>query len=65
LLTTIAHVSWFVYLYTANMHNAQGGIAMLIGGIYAVPVLFLLWLTSYAIEWEYRLKDNSTPPHKR
>ena len=64
LFTTIAHVGWFVYVYTASMHDAQGGIAMLIAGIYAAPVLFILWLISYAIEWESRLKDDPTAPNE-
>ena len=64
LFTTIAHVGWFVYVYTASMHDAQGGVAMLLAGIYAAPVLFILWWISYAIEWESRLKDDPTAPNE-
>lgn len=57
LLSTVAYGAWFVYLYVdATILNLdpQSPIVFLFVGIYAAPVLFLLWWIAYAFEWHHR-----------
>ncbi len=48
LVTTVAYAAWFSYVYVV----ATSPIAFLYVSIYALPVLFLLWILAWAIDWE-------------
>lgn len=48
LATTIAYAAWFIYIYVA----ATSPFVFLYVSIYALPVLFLLWILAWAIDWE-------------
>ncbi len=55
LVTTVAYAAWFVYIYvqaTILHPDPQSPIAFLYVSIYALPVLFLLWILAWAIDWE-------------
>jgi peptidoglycan/LPS O-acetylase OafA/YrhL len=57
LLATIGYVAWFTYLYvdvTIIHLDPQSPIAFLFVGIYALPVLAVLWLIAYSFEWGHR-----------
>jgi len=51
MVATLAHAGWFYYLFTM-----KGGMAVLSGGISAIPVLCILWWIRYAVEWESRAR---------
>jgi hypothetical protein len=56
LLTTLGYFAWFIYLYVEAMivHlDPQSPIAFLFVAIYAAPIMIVMWLIAYAIEWEY------------
>ena len=55
LATTLAYAAWFVYIYMQAMilHlDPQSPIAFLFVAIYALPVLILLWILAWALDWE-------------
>ena len=59
-VATMAYATWFIYVYlsvTVWHPDPQGPIAFLFVGIYAAPVLLVLWWISYALEWESRKSD--------
>jgi hypothetical protein len=57
LATLAAYAGWFLYVYVQAqvMHpDPQSPIAFLWVGVETVPILFLLWILAWAIEWERR-----------
>ena len=55
LATNVAYAAWFIYVYVSAtiLHpDPQSPIAFFFVGVYAAPVLAILWWISYAIEWE-------------
>jgi hypothetical protein len=54
-VATLGYGLWFAYVYvnaTILNPDPQGAIAFLFVGIYAAPVLVVLWLIAYAMEWD-------------
>jgi hypothetical protein len=54
-VATLGYGLWFAYVYvnaTILNPDPQSPIAFLFVGIYAAPVLVVLWLIAYAMEWE-------------
>lgn len=57
LMATVAYSAWFALAYadaTIWRPDPQSPIAFLFVGVYAAPVLFVLWLIAYALEWRSR-----------
>ena len=57
LATTVAYAFWFIVVYldvTIWHPDPQSPIAFLFVGIYALPILFLLWALAWAFNWGAR-----------
>jgi hypothetical protein len=56
-LSSILYAAWFGYVYAQAVHinpDPQSPIAFLFVGIYAVPVLVVLWIAAGAAHWYAR-----------
>jgi hypothetical protein len=60
LVGTISYSSWCAYFYSdvAIRHpDPQSPIALLFVGIYAAPVLLVLFWIAYALEWHHQARN--------